>query len=67
MRSANLTYIRQFVLDLVGKYSGIFRLEISRRTDERARFMNEIITGIRVIKMYAWEKPFSNFIHRLRA
>lgn len=28
--------------------------------------MNEIITGIRILKMYAWEKPFSAIIYQLR-
>lgn len=31
----------------LGKYSGIFRMKIARRTDERGRFMNEIIIGMR--------------------
>lgn len=29
--------------------------------------MSEIIKGIQVIKMYAWEKPFEKLIERLRA
>lgn len=28
--------------------------------------MNEIITGIRILKMYAWETPFSAVIRKLR-
>ncbi len=32
---------------LLGKYSAIFRMEIAKRTDERGRFMNEIIIGMR--------------------
>ena len=39
-----------------------FREQTAGKTDVRIRLMNEIVTGIRVIKMYAWEKPFSKLI-----
>ncbi|XP_008297174.1 multidrug resistance-associated protein 4-like [Stegastes partitus] len=35
-------------------------------TDSRIRLMNEVVSGIRIIKMYAWEKPFSALLTEVR-
>jgi ABC-type multidrug transport system fused ATPase/permease subunit len=36
-------------------------------TDSRVKLMNEILSGIRIIKYYAWEKAFVSFISEIRA
>lgn len=43
-----------------------FRAETAVLTDERIRTMNEVISGIRVIKMYGWEMPFSALVDEIR-
>ncbi|KAK1341987.1 hypothetical protein QTO34_016739 [Cnephaeus nilssonii] len=50
----------------VGKLFSSFRSKTATFTDVRIRTMNEVITGIRIIKMYAWEKPFADLITDLR-
>ena len=42
------------------------RFKSARVTDKRVRIMNEVITGIRVIKMYAWEYAFKQVVAKLR-
>lgn len=49
-----------------GKLSVKFRNQTALRTDERIRFMDEIISSIHVIKLYAWEKHFTQLIAMAR-
>lgn len=40
---------------------------MAQRCDVRVKHMNEVINGMQVIKMYAWEKPIEKLIVFLRA
>ncbi|XP_057563578.1 ATP-binding cassette sub-family C member 4 isoform X2 [Hippopotamus amphibius kiboko] len=50
----------------IGKLFSSLRSKTAAFTDIRIRTMNEVITGIRIIKMYAWEKSFADLITSLR-
>ncbi|XP_046622405.1 ATP-binding cassette sub-family C member 4-like isoform X3 [Neodiprion virginianus] len=45
---------------------GKLRAKIARKTDERVQLMTELISGIQVVKMYSWEKPFNKIVSKVR-
>uniref|UniRef100_A0A8C8GYC2 Multidrug resistance-associated protein 4 n=1 Tax=Oncorhynchus tshawytscha TaxID=74940 RepID=A0A8C8GYC2_ONCTS len=51
---------------MFGKLFGSLRSKTAVLTDSRIRTMNEVVSGIRIIKMYAWEKPFSALVNEVR-
>eukprot|EP00043_Microstomoeca_roanoka_P004214 m.48205 g.48205 ORF g.48205 m.48205 type:complete len:1423 (-) comp12387_c0_seq3:88-4356(-) len=44
----------------------ILRRETAELTDQRVKVTNEVLCGMRIIKMYAWEYPFHAAIQRVR-
>ena len=44
----------------------LHRFKSARVTDKRIRVMNEIISGMRLIKMYAWEWAFHEYVKNIR-
>ncbi|KAG5895083.1 hypothetical protein JTB14_021045 [Gonioctena quinquepunctata] len=51
---------------IFGFINAIFLRRVAGNTDIRVKLMHEIISGIKVIKMYAWEKPFGKLIDMAR-
>ncbi|KAJ8931068.1 hypothetical protein NQ314_016097, partial [Rhamnusium bicolor] len=50
----------------LSKLQGKLRFKIAQRTDHRVKLMSEIVSGIQVIKMYAWEKSFEKVVELAR-
>ncbi|CAB3237244.1 unnamed protein product [Arctia plantaginis] len=50
------------VQSYMSKLAAKLRKKTAYKTDERVRIMDEIISGMQVIKMYAWEKPFEQVV-----
>ncbi|EFN56982.1 hypothetical protein CHLNCDRAFT_143584 [Chlorella variabilis] len=51
---------------LVGRQLGAIRRRLVAHTDSRVKLCTEIITGIKAIKLYAWEQPYVERITALR-
>lgn len=56
----------RFPVGYLGKVTGILRSKGTVRTDNRIKKMVEIVNGIQIIKLYAWEKPFEKIVETLR-
>ncbi|XP_054157408.1 ATP-binding cassette sub-family C member 4-like [Oppia nitens] len=65
---AGLTVLILFIpfQGFMGKSFATVRRKTAHLTDNRIRIMNEIITGMRVIKMYTWEKSFAQLVAMAR-
>ena len=46
----------------IGKIIGKLRTKAVVVTDQRVKLMNEVLSCIKLIKMYAWEKSFAKVI-----
>ncbi|XP_028248988.1 multidrug resistance-associated protein 4-like [Parambassis ranga] len=59
-------FILMPVQTMFGRLFSVLRAKTAVLTDERIRTMNEVISGIRVIKMYGWEDPFGALVNEVR-
>lgn len=59
-----LILIMPFIM-LIGRRFGALRGLIQKAGDKRLKFTNELLTGIRIVKFYAWEIPFMSNIGKI--
>jgi len=50
----------------VTKEMGKVRRKVVKLTDKRIKMVTEVVTGIKAIKLYAWEEPYQKQISELR-
>lgn len=51
----------------LGGLTADIQIEQTKVTTERVHLMSEILTAIKLIKFYAWEGPFHQQVHEVRA
>ncbi len=51
---------------VMGRVCARYRREAAACTDARIRLMDEVVAGIRVVKMYSWEGRFKELIDAAR-
>ncbi|XP_023242770.1 multidrug resistance-associated protein 4-like [Centruroides sculpturatus] len=51
---------------VLGKLYSKLRLQAAVLGDERLNLLNEVIAGMRLVKMYTWELPFASLIEKIR-
>eukprot|EP00457_Paulinella_chromatophora_P000315 gb/GEZN01000315.1/.p1 GENE.gb/GEZN01000315.1/~~gb/GEZN01000315.1/.p1 ORF type:complete len:1656 (-),score=281.42 gb/GEZN01000315.1/:61-4743(-) len=49
-----------------GQLFGRLRGKTAIKTDERVKLMSEVVGGIEVIKMFAWEEPYAQKVNAVR-
>uniref|UniRef100_A0A8C1VPY1 ATP-binding cassette, sub-family C (CFTR/MRP), member 12 n=1 Tax=Cyprinus carpio TaxID=7962 RepID=A0A8C1VPY1_CYPCA len=54
------------ILFSIARLIGVFRRRAVSVTDRRVRTMNEVLTCIKLIKMYAWEESFEKTVSDIR-
>jgi len=55
-----------YLISLLFKNNFLLSLNMSRLTEERCKRMNEIIKGMKVVKIFTWEFIFSELINSIR-
>ncbi|XP_054154781.1 multidrug resistance-associated protein 1-like [Oppia nitens] len=62
--------IYMFVSLILNVLVGLFTLQLNKQMmsikDKRQNLMNEILNGIKVLKLYAWEEAFMGLVEKIR-
>jgi ABC-type multidrug transport system fused ATPase/permease subunit len=51
---------------VIASISRKYQLEQMQNKDKRVKLMNEILSGVKVLKLYGWEPSFIDQVHQIR-
>lgn len=54
------------IVGVISSRIGVLRSNQQRSTDDRVKLVKELIAAVRIVKYYAWEKPFKANIDKFR-
>ena len=54
------------ITGILASFARKLQLQQMKDKDKRIKLLNEILSGIKVIKIYCWEKPFSLLVDQAR-
>ncbi|EDV20621.1 uncharacterized protein TRIADDRAFT_31533, partial [Trichoplax adhaerens] len=66
LASVLILVLTLFLNAFVAFKSRQFQTRGLKYVDERVKFMSEIVSGIKILKLYAWEKPFMKYVEDIR-
>ena len=66
MIGASIFLLVSMYNSIAASKAGKIRNKAAAQTDKRLTVIKEIVTGIRVVKMYAWEWNFRDLIAQIR-
>ena len=55
-----------FYYSVMGGVCAKLRLRMAKITDKRLGLMGSVVSGIKAVKMYAWEWPFRDMVRQIR-
>jgi len=55
-----------FVCLFISQITVIYQVKQMKQKDLRIRLMNEVLNGVKVIKLYAWEDHFQEDVQSIR-
>ena len=57
-----MVFCHTLIIIFLGKFNTSLRIKQAKFSDSRMKMITNLIEGIRIVKLYGWEKPFVKLI-----